>query len=427
MVEKVEKARGPKPPRRGLRALAALVALAILVAIVFTRAPRSRRVPEPVAERDTASRPEARPGPGPLAVGPAPAAPPGGGASTPMDPHDMLERPPPLPSARFPYPPGSQPVSEGSDPATQSKESDPVDAEKGITCLFGPRVAIVHPPDPMVIDLQVQNRLGAPMPITNAVARFRTERADPVKGPWFTAPLVDDGTGKDLAPGDYHYTATYLPSPTEQAALLHDGIHVFVEVAFEAPQSLGPRKYVTVMEYSREPDAVVNGNYNDALQNGSLVINVGVTAKVAAPYRVIGTLYSGESALAFASKEIPLAVGDGFVPLLFFGKILHDRALDGPYELRYVQLQEHVGGDAIPGDTIDPAYTTKFYRASSFSDASYAEPAPSFEAVDQNSPSQQDKPPPLYTEADRAARAGGVMPIKPDPVGVTHPIPTGTK
>jgi hypothetical protein len=211
--------------------------------------------------------------------------------------------------------------------------------------------------------------------------------------------------------------------------LLHGpGTHVFVEVVFMAPKGLGRRVYVTTMQYSREPDATLNGKYTDEQQGGSLVVSAGVTVKVAGDYRVIGSLYGGGSAIAFGAKEVHLDVGDGSIPLLFFGKILHDRGIDGPYELRYVMLFQHAPPDEIPGETVDPAYTTHAYTAKSFSDAPYVPPAPTFAAVDQNSPSQQGLPPPLFSEKDRESLRGPNAPIRADvPPKIPQPVPTGTK
>jgi len=411
--------------------IAAAIAVVALLALIVCFAPRSSTPPEPVARAVPKPPAAVRPTEDPSRRGTNGRA--GGAAGdastfTPFDPHDMPVVPPPGPSARFPYPPGSQAVTEGFNPATQPREDDPVDTDKGIHCIFGPRVAVVHPPDPLVIDLEVQNNLGGDLPITDGVARFRTELGDPKKGPWLTTRFVDDGSGRDLASGDHKYTATLMPTDDQRTTLLAGGGHVYVEVDFQAPSGLGARDYVTTMQYSREPDGSLDGKYAESVDQGSLVISVGVTTTVAAEYRVIGTLYGGEAALAFASKSVQLGVGEGTIPLLFFGKILHDRGIDGPYVLRYAMLYEHLGADEIPGDPVDPAYTTQPYRASSFSDAPYVPPAPTFEVVDQNSPSQQGKPPPLFSDNDRQNVRGPTAPIKPDPPNPpAQPIPTGTK
>jgi hypothetical protein len=419
--------------RRASWFVAATLALFAVVALVLLLTPRPAP-PEPTAQRAPASpgaerRGASSPLPGGARVtsrsGPAGS----GSVSLPFDPHDTPMVPPALPSARFPYPPGSQPLTDGVDPAMQAKENVPVDPDTGITCSFGPRVAIVHPADPLVIDLVVRNRLGAAMPISDAAVRFRTEQADPEKGPWIPVPLVDDGSGRDLAAGDHEYTATLAPTEEQQTALTHGGgVHLYVEAAFEAPNGLGKRRYMTTMQYSREPDAKLSGTYTDQLQSGSLVIAAGVTATAAGEYRVIGSLYGGASAVAFASKSVHLDVGDGTVPLLFFGKILHDRGIDGPYELRYAMLFERDGADEIAGETVDPAYTTHAYAAKSFSDDAYAQPTPTFEAVDMNSPSQQGKPPPLFSDDDRKNLRGPTAPIRADPPATAaQPTPTGTK
>jgi hypothetical protein len=418
--------------RFGLIAVPVAIALlALVVLVVLLWAPRSPAPPEPPPRAVLATPTNLPRGPirGPGAPTAQAGGPTGAGSAIePVDPHDTPTVPPPLPSARFAYPPGSQPLTEGVHPGTQPKEEDPVDAEKGIRCIFGPRVAIVHPPDPLVIDLEVQNRLGADQPVGNPVARFRTEGADPKAGPWFAAPFADDGSGRDLGAGDLRYTATFQPTADQSAVLLHSGVHLFVEVAFEAPENLGARKYVTTMQYSREPDASLDGKYTERVEQGSLVISAGVTAKAAADYRLIGSLYAGDTAIAFAQKSVHLEAGDGAIPLLFFGKILHDRGIDGPYVLRYVMLFQHAGADEIASDTVDPAYTTQPYSARSFSDAPYVPPAPTFEVVDQNSPSQQGKPPPLFSEKDREAMRGTTAPIRADPTsGPAQPIPTGTK
>lgn len=418
-------------PRRGLKLAAALLAFAALVALFVASPPRASTPAEPApgtAEQRAQPLGPQRPGAPTVASGARGAGSTDGAAFVPFQPHDTPMVPPPQPSAAFPYPPGSQPLTEGSDPAKTMKEDNPVDAAKGIRCVFGPRVAIVHPPDPLVIDLEVINNLGALMPIANGVARFRTEKGDPEKGPWFSTPLVDDGSGRDLAPGDRKYTATFLPSDEQKAVLLKDGVHLYVEVRFEAPQGLGLRDYVTTMTYSRKPDATMSGKYTESLDQGSLVIGAGVTVKVAGEYRLIGSLYGGADAIAFASKSVHLEAGDGTIPLLFFGKILHDRGIDGPYDLRYVMLFQRSGPDEIPGETIDPAYTTKPYKAASFSDKPYVPPAPTYEVVDQNSPSQRDKPPPLFNEKDRETKRGTVAPIRPDPADPKpKPVPAGTK
>jgi hypothetical protein len=330
-------------------------------------------------------------------------------------PPGVLEVPMPirLLNERSPYPPWCQPLTEGTDPSRTVPEDNPVDAKTGIHVVMGPRKFVVHPPDPMIIDVKVLNRLGAPLPITNAVARFRPDGTTVESGPWFEAPLVDDGTGADFGARDLAYAAALLPSDDQKTALFKGGEHVFVEVAFEAPNGLGLMRYALTLTYSREPNATLNGKDSDQVTNGNLVVSVGVTATQAGTYRVIGSLYSGDGqrAIAFASASAAVSLGDGSIPLSFFGKAIHDSGIDGPYELRYMMLFERVEeGREIAGDTVDDAYTTAAYSAKSFPDTPWVPPLDESEVVDMNSPSQQGKPGPLFTDDQRPANHGAVNP-----------------
>jgi hypothetical protein len=293
-----------------------------------------------------------------------------------------------------PYPPGSQPLTEGSDPATTVAEDDPVDTDSGIHVVFGPRLDVVHPPDPIVIDLQVLDRAGHRLPITNGRAYFRSDRDTAASGTGAHVAFVDDGSGADRKASDLAFTATFTPA---DRSLMR--FRTFVEVAFDAPHGLGERRYSASVQYTPRPQAELDGEYSDALEGGSLVVRVGVAVTTAARYKVIGSLYGGDSAIAFAQNAIELDAGRGSIPLSFFGKILHDRGLDGPYVLRYVMLFEEFPDQGIywPGVTADRAYTTRAYRTADFSPESYAEPASTEPPITAQSPSQQGKPPPMFT------------------------------
>jgi hypothetical protein len=391
---------------------AAALLLLLLVWLSIGSAPsRGGSRERPSSAGDTAQPAAARPSQ------PArPAAPPLSSAELARGaPPAVLEVPMPirLLNERSPYPPWCQPLTEGTDPSRTVPEDNPVDAKTGIHVVMGPRKFVVHPPDPMIIDVKVLNRLGAPLPITNAVARFRPDGTTVESGPWFEAPLVDDGTGADFGAGDLAYAAALLPSDDQKTALFKGGEHVFVEVAFDAPNGLGLMRYALTLTYSREPNATLNGKDSDQVTNGNLVVSVGVTATQPGTYRVIGSLYSGDGqrAIAFASASATVSVGDGSIPLSFFGKAIHDSGIDGPYELRYMMLFERVEeGREIAGDTVDDAYTTAAYRAKSFPDTAWVPPIDESEVVDMNSPSQQGKPGPLFTDDQRPPNHGAANP-----------------
>ena len=356
--------------RRGrLAALAALV-LAIVLAWWLRRDRAPAAKPAPVVT-STPLRPSEPPR---LPPAPPPAAP-----SPPVLPGNVLATP-----AASPYPPGSQPLTEGSDPATTSPEDDPVDEASGLQVVLGPRRDVVHPPDPIVIDVQLLDRSGRRLPLASGRAYFRGERDTARAGTGPSAPLVDDGTRL--------YTARFQP-PKE----LLD-FRVFVEVALDVP-GFGPRRYSTWVEYTPLPGAELDGTFAERVAHGSLYVDAGLRVARHGRYKVIASLYAGEQAVCFAQASRELDAGARAIPLEFFGKILHDRGLDGPYTLRYVMAFEEFPGRGVywPGVTVDPAYTTRPYRAAEFSPDPYTPPPDTEPEVTAQSPSQQGKPPPLFT------------------------------
>lgn len=303
------------------------------------------------------------------------------------------------------FPPGSQPLTEGTDPATSMEEDDPVDSNdpQGLHAVFRARRDVVHPPDPLVLDLKLVDAAGNRLTIDHPYARFRSERTTAKKGPWFRAEFTDDGSGADLVANDLNYTVTFRPTPAQRKQLI--GFRLFIEVGFDAPGGLGPRVYGGSMMYTDRPHAVLNHEFTESVDNGSLIVGVGVTVKKAGRYKVIASLYGPDeqTAIAFAQQSMPLDTGEQSIPLTFFGKILHDRQIDGPYVLRYMMLfEEHPDiGTYAPGDTVDFAYTTHAYAAADFSPAVYQPPPSTEPQVTAQSPSQRDKPPPMYGDADR--------------------------
>jgi len=217
---------------------------------------------------------------------------------------------------------------------------------------------------------------------------FRSERDTAATGTGARVALVDDGK--------HGYTATFAPTPADQKQIMR--FRTFIEVAFDAPNKLGERHYTASVQYTPRPNAELDGEYSDAIVDGSLVIQAGVAVAAAGHYKVIGSLYRGDAAIAFAQSSGELEVGRRSLPLTFFGKIVRDRELDGPYTLRYAMLFEEFPDQGIywPGSTVDPAYTTRTYRATDFSPTPYVQPGPATPEVTAQSPSQQGKPPPLF-------------------------------
>jgi hypothetical protein len=79
--------------------------------------------------------------------------------------------------------------------------------------------------------------------------------------------------------------------------------------------------------------------------------------------------------------------------------------------------------DEDPGPLETTTYTTtRAYSWRDFSPTAYTQPAPDYEEVDMNSPSQQGKPPP--TQTDRNAK-GTINPAWKPPVVPPGFVPNG--
>ena len=362
---------------RNVRLLIAAAAIALLVIAWFLLRGGDRASATAVATQTAQRKPEtpatARPD---LVVPPAP------------PPHSDEAVMPPVAATGSPYPPNSQPLTEGSDPETSVPEDNTVDAESGIHVVFGARKDVVHPPDPIVLDLEVLDKASHRLPITHARADFRGERDTAAEGTGAHVAFVDDGK--------HAYTATFAPTTAEQKQIMR--FRTFVEVVFDAPFRLGERHYTTWVQYTPRPNAELDGEWSDAIVDGSLVVLAGVAVAQPGRYKVIASLYSGEVAIAFSQNAQVLETGRRSIPLLFFGKILRDRELDGPYTIRFAMLFEELPDQGIywPGTTVDHAYTTRAYRATELSPAAYVEPPRTEPEVTAQSPSQQGKPPPVF-------------------------------
>jgi len=308
-------------------------------------------------------------------------------AAAPQTP-DPLRASPALPERPL-FPPNSQPLTEGSDPATAPAEDQPVDPASGLHVVFGPRRDVVHPPDPIVIDVQLLDRNGHRVSLHDGRVYFRSERETAREGTGPHAALVDDGNRL--------YSARFAPTGKDQADLLQ--FRVFAEVVFEAP-GIGTRRYASWVQYTPKPGAELDGRFADRVEGGSLYVDVGLDVARRGHYKVIASLFAtdGETAICFSQAARELEAGKQTVPLEMFGKILHDRGLDGPYVVRYLMVFEEFPDRGMywPGVTVDRAYTTRPYRAAELSGEAYAPPASDTPEVTAQSPSQQGKPPPLF-------------------------------
>ena len=135
------------------------------------------------------------------------------------------------------------------------------------------------------------------------------------------------------------------------------------------------RIFVTPLDL--EP-ARFTGNFRDVEEDGSLVVEVGIDVDEPGFYRIDANLVgpNGEP-VAWSSYKGELAERDGIVPLRFFGKLLRDRGIAGPYRLQQLRgylFREGLFPDRVHMPDHDEPFETSDWKLSSFSDDEWDSP-----------------------------------------------------
>jgi hypothetical protein len=107
-------------------------------------------------------------------------------------------------------------------------------------------------------------------------------------------------------------------------------------------------------------------------------LQIEAEADVTAPgdYEIEGTLATSASAemVGVARARVTLGEGKAWIPLTFWGLILREKNLDGPYNLFSVTLTTLTDYGPQGSDVVGNAHHTAAYRASEFSDLPYNDP-----------------------------------------------------
>lgn len=142
-----------------------------------------------------------------------------------------------------------------------------------------------------------------------------------------------------------------------------------------------PSEAFLTVHYTGSPPGRFLGTFADKLEQGSLVIDVGVEIlrKEEGTYQFDGRLFAadGVTPLAYASGQATLAEGEHVVPLLFYGLALREAQVSGPYVLKGVTGYLMATGSAGRGPEIRAnwdAYRTKGYDYRSFTDKEWTSP-----------------------------------------------------
>lgn len=216
--------------------------------------------------------------------------------------------------------------------------------------------------DPVLVHARV---LDANIPIAVTALEGFTEAQPRLGRPTLTLAFRDDGAGGDEVAADLTYTAL-APIDAAMARAQPGGW------GYRVRAHVGPEPLETSNQFVLWPDGVtLTGIYDDALEDGSLVIQCGVRADAPTSIQIRGELHGphGEDiAFGWANTDVPK--GDSAVNLVFWGKAIHDRAIDGPYRLENLVLafpsRKQIGPVAVP-----LAHTTAAYRADAFRSDGY--------------------------------------------------------
>ncbi|HEX6838854.1 MAG TPA: hypothetical protein VF334_19885 [Polyangia bacterium] len=304
-------------------------------------------------------------------------------------PPAVLEHPA-APPARPPYSPDTFRLAAEIKPGASEWDETPSDPNGTFVLRLRPTAYVVRPPSPIAVELEVLDTHKRRQAVARAELQLRGSGKD---APVHTFEFFDDGSGL--------YTATYQPGDGERAQLLG---HVLGQAQVQLRDG---KSYLlsTSLVYSVEPGARIVGEFSDERRAGDLYIGMTLAVDHAGLYQVRGELFAPTlDAIAETRMVRSLDPGRARVELHFFGKAIADRGLNGPYLLRDLYVTEHLASadyDAM-GPVLDDAWRTQPYRAVDFSSQPYQPPPPSAPVVNAFSPSEQQKPPPLF-----GARATG--------------------
>jgi hypothetical protein len=220
--------------------------------------------------------------------------------------------------------------------------------------------------DGVVTSTLTVRRRGEVVPVTIKSARAVAEGGSGDMG----EPVALDFEKND----DHHTSALEL---AETFAEHHGPIRLMVEFEYEP----GKRQEAALRIFTTPANAIPArflGEYRDGPANGSLVVEAAVQVFEPGFYRFDANLFSSDGIpLAFADFKGELIAGKQWVDLEFFGLLLRDLGVPGPYELRnlrgYLFLDSEYP-DRLRMRDATSSYWTHPYDLNSFSDEEHMTP-----------------------------------------------------
>ncbi len=171
----------------------------------------------------------------------------------------------------------------------------------------------------------------------------------------------DDGSSGDDKASDLVYTGVLrLPADRANAG----DWTVAVEGTIE-----GERRGASTSVLFVPSDARFTGDFSEDLIDGSLVVHAGVEIVRPAFTHVRLELFAGERPIAQAwAAQTPDAAGRRTFDVTFYGKVIRDAGMAGPFTVRHAILT--TGGDdgRFPSPVVDPVLVTRPYPSEVFTD-----------------------------------------------------------
>ena len=187
----------------------------------------------------------------------------------------------------------------------------------------------------------------------------------PKMGDAFDLVFHDDGVAPDAQAGDFRFTNTYVPVEHPELAQASSArIEVYVDI--------GGMKRRFLRDFTWAPRVVLDVvGEHDAIEDGSLVATLDCDVHEDGLYTVYGNLFAadGVTPVATSKLNLPLEKGRQKVQLTFFGKVLFDQQVDGPYVLKDIHGMKRMGEGEYNNVWWNHAkvYRTHAFTASDFS------------------------------------------------------------
>lgn len=180
----------------------------------------------------------------------------------------------------------------------------------------------------------------------------------------------DEGRDGDAVARDLVHTCYFVPA---EHSLYPDGGFYFAQVAFAVQGYPRTEAKVAFLHTPEERiPARFTGTFADRVEEGSLVVSAEVEVLRAGQFLLAANLYDRAGApLARASNVLALEQGRRTVDLTFYGLILREANVDGPYVVRFFRGHRTLSGEFPNREempSFDGEHRTAPYDAREFSD-----------------------------------------------------------